>query len=163
MSVSIQLRTERDARKLKGKVRNARAQLNAFRISTLTDIGNRLVIPEIKKRMRAEKYPQRVIDNTFLAGVEIQERKYRLLIKSEFILESGFDLAAGFEFGTKASPGRFVPAIEARLIDPSHPSFGIHPGTKAHHIIEDTTDELKPKVQEEYKQRERTWLNQNFR
>lgn len=163
MSVSIQLRTERDARKLTGKARNARAQLNAFRMSTLLDIGNRMVIPEIKKRMRSKKYPQQIIDNTFLAGVELAERKYRLIIKSEFVLPNGYDLAAGFEFGTRPHIIEGFPLvfeIDGKTI---FTELVNHPGTQGSHIIEDTTDELKPKVQEEYKRRERTWMNQNFR
>lgn len=163
MSLRIVLRTERDATKLKGKTRNVRVQLNDFRLQTLTNIANSLVVPEIKKRMKAAKYPQDVIDNTVVDGIELSQKKWKIKIKSEHILENGFDLAAGFEFGTKESPGRFVPAIGKRLIDDSRPDFGTHPGMKANKIITDTLIELKTRVQGEYKRRERIWLNQNFR
>lgn len=163
MSLRLALNTERDITKLKGKTRTVRLQLMQFRLQTLIKIANELVIPEIKKRMRAEKYPKDVIENTFVDGVELSEKRYKIKIKSEVILDNGFDLAAGFEFGTKASPGRYVPAIEARLVDPDNPSFGMHPGTRAHKVIENTLKELKVRVQGEYKRRERIWLTQNFR
>ncbi len=163
MSVQIALNTERDVTKLKGKTRNVRLQLNDFRLQTLTSIANSFVIPEIKKRMKSAKYPQEVIDGTFVEGIELSQKKWKIKIKSEHILDSGYDLAASFEFGTKPSPGRYVPAIDARLTNPDNPSFGMHPGTKAHEIIKDTLLELKTRVQGEYKRREKIWLSQNFR
>ncbi len=43
---------------------------------------------------------------------------------------------AGFiHFGTRASGGRFVPALGKRLINPAHPSFGTHPGIKANPFL----------------------------
>lgn len=46
------------------------------------------------------------------------------------------------EFGTRPSPGRYVPAIEKRLVDPSHPSFGMHPGIKPLRLVSQTRDEM---------------------
>ena len=46
---------------------------------------------------------------------------------------------AGFvSHGTRPTPGRFVPAIERRLINSSLPSFGTHPGIAPNPYIENT-------------------------
>ncbi len=45
------------------------------------------------------------------------------------------DYAGFVHFGTRASGGRFVPALGKRLINPAHPSFGTHPGIKANPFL----------------------------
>ena len=45
--------------------------------------------------------------------------------------------------GTKPSPGRYVPAIGKRLVNPSLPHFGMHPGIKANPYIRETLDSTK--------------------
>jgi len=42
--------------------------------------------------------------------------------------------------GTRPSPGRYVPAIERRLVDPEHPSFGTHPGIAPNPFLEQAAD-----------------------
>ncbi|MGQ9640330.1 MAG: HK97 gp10 family phage protein [Candidatus Bathyarchaeia archaeon] len=38
--------------------------------------------------------------------------------------------------GIRPSPGRYVPAIERRLVNPQHPSFGMHPGIAPNPFVE---------------------------
>ena len=46
------------------------------------------------------------------------------------------------EFGTKPSPGRYVPAIGKRLVDASLPHFGMHPGIEGQRFVEKTREEM---------------------
>jgi len=56
---------------------------------------------------------------------------------------------AGFvEFGTRPSPGRYVPAIGKRLVNPALPHFGMHPGIRATHFVERTALAAEPQVAE---------------
>ena len=50
------------------------------------------------------------------------------------------DYARYVSGGTRPSPGRFVPAIGKRLINPNLPSFGMHPGIAPNRYIEETAD-----------------------
>ena len=47
------------------------------------------------------------------------------------------------EHGTRPSPGRYVPAIGKRLINPALPSFGMHPGIKPQPFVEPTRVEME--------------------
>jgi len=53
------------------------------------------------------------------------------------------DYAPYLEYGTRASPGRYVPAIGKRLVNPAHPSFGMHPGIKPQPFVEPTRVEME--------------------
>jgi len=56
---------------------------------------------------------------------------------------------AGFvEFGTRPSPGRYVPAIGKRLVNPALPHFGMHPGIRATHFVERTALAAEPQLAE---------------
>ena len=46
------------------------------------------------------------------------------------------------EYGTRASPGRYVPAIGKRLVDASLPYFGWHPGIEGQHFVDKTREEM---------------------
>lgn len=50
------------------------------------------------------------------------------------------------ERGTRASPGRYVPEIDARLVDPTHPSFGMHPGVPAQRPFEMARQDLESMI-----------------
>ena len=51
------------------------------------------------------------------------------------------------EFGTRASPGRYVPAIERRLVNPTLPHFGMHPGIRATHFVEQSALASEPQIE----------------
>ena len=51
------------------------------------------------------------------------------------------------EFGTRASPGRYVPAIGKRLVNPSLPHFGMHPGIRATHFVEQSALASEPQIE----------------
>ncbi|MEM3527884.1 MAG: HK97 gp10 family phage protein [Candidatus Bathyarchaeia archaeon] len=51
--------------------------------------------------------------------------------------------------GTKPSPGRYVPAISRRLVNPRHPSFGMHPGIAPNPFVERTFREVSQQVMDE--------------
>ena len=55
------------------------------------------------------------------------------------VVHVGSDLKqAGYvSMGTRPSPGRYVPAIDRRLVDPGHPSFGMHPGIRANPYVQE--------------------------
>jgi HK97 gp10 family phage protein len=48
--------------------------------------------------------------------------------------------------GTRPSPGRYVPAIKKRLVNPGHPSFGMHPGIAPNPFVERTFREVSQHV-----------------
>jgi len=54
------------------------------------------------------------------------------------------------EFGTRPSPGRYVPAIGKRLVNPALPHFGMHPGIKATHFVEKTALAVEPQLAEAF-------------
>ena len=58
--------------------------------------------------------------------------------------------SAAVEHGTRASPGRYVPKIDKRLVRTSkyNPSIGMHPGIKATHFFEKGVKDADPEVQE---------------
>jgi len=45
--------------------------------------------------------------------------------------------------GTKPSPGRYVPAIGKRLVNPKLPHFGMHPGIKENPYIKECLDSTR--------------------
>jgi len=45
--------------------------------------------------------------------------------------------------GTEPSPGRYVPAIQRRLITPTHPSFGTHPGIAPNQFLKEALEATK--------------------
>jgi len=53
------------------------------------------------------------------------------------------DYAPYLEYGTRPSPGRYVPAIGKRLVDASLPYFGMHPGIRGRHFVERTREEME--------------------
>jgi len=53
------------------------------------------------------------------------------------------DYAPHLEFGTRSSPGRYVPPIGKRLVNPAHPSFGMHPGISPRPFVEPTRVEME--------------------
>ena len=50
--------------------------------------------------------------------------------------------------GTRPSPGRYVPAIGKRLVNPTLPSFGMHPGVMGQHFVERAGDASQARITE---------------
>lgn len=50
--------------------------------------------------------------------------------------------------GTRPSPGRYVPTIGKRLVNPALPSFGMHPGIRGQHFVERAGDASQARIAE---------------
>ena len=53
------------------------------------------------------------------------------------------DYAPYLEYGTRPSPGRYVPAMGKRLVNPALPGFGMHPGISPRPFVEPTRAEME--------------------
>jgi hypothetical protein len=65
--------------------------------------------------------------------------------------------------GVPESPGRYVPAIDKRLVNPSkrNPTIGIHPGFDGRHFIDKMLDALKDEmVQITQQEIQRRWMKE---
>ena len=51
------------------------------------------------------------------------------------------------EHGTRPSPGRYVPAIGKKLVNPQLPHFGMHPGIRATHFVDRTASDAMLQLQ----------------
>ena len=51
------------------------------------------------------------------------------------------------EYGTRPSPGRYVPSIAKRLVNPSLPHFGMHPGIRPTHFVEEAALASEPRIE----------------
>lgn len=61
------------------------------------------------------------------------------------------DYAKAVQFGMPASPGRYVPAIKARLVDDSKRDIGMWPGFKGRHYMERIMAESKAPLADLFK------------
>lgn len=160
MSLTIK-GTQGNLDRRKRRIRQIKLQLADFRQTKIREIAEDFLLATIKERMQGALYPEIIIDNTIISDVVVGKSEFQITVTSEVILDNGFDLADGFENGTRPSPGRFVPAIEKRLISTDR-DIGIHPGTKGHKIIETTTREFENVITTEFKKEEKKWLMENL-
>lgn len=162
MSVNVKLKDAEGLEDFQKNLRTIMIQLQQFREIKIKEIAEKTLLAKIKERMIGALYPQGVIEGTFISSIDVTDEEFEVNVKSEFIVENGYNLADGFEFGTLPSPGRFVPAIEKRLVDKTR-DIGIHPGTKAHNIIKTTVAEFQNIIGIEYKKEEKIWLEENLK
>ena len=113
----ITLRTPQQIEQFRNKIPIVRIQLREFQNRTLLRLANEIILDEIQAQMRQHKFSRRIIDNTRITRVEHNARRIRVYIRSDYISESGFDVATAREKGTRdhwvepkvTAQGRYLP------------------------------------------------------
>lgn len=142
-------RLERRLKKLKA--------LMSQREGIARDVIYEITVNEIKARMYGAGYSIRIIDNVEVIDVWIGTKNINYAIFNELIVGEGFDIAVGMEDGIGAHDIFGNPVLvwqgQSFLGTPTtiFAAHVKHPGVEAHHIIRDTTMELKDEVQKRYK------------
>ena len=96
----LQLRSIEDVEKFRVKLQGIKIQLPGFKTFTVRQLSNDIILAEIHKRMKAENFSQKIITGTTVDKITITKKKARLIFRSEFFEEAGFDVALGREKGT---------------------------------------------------------------
>lgn len=147
--------------------RHIKQNYKPFLIAKATTLANQLILDEITNRMRQEKFSSKIIDRTYVKSVQfIDDYTLRINIVSDFVSESGFDVALAREFGTdnnKESHRHWVsPKVKKalswisqgkRMFSPGHYVKGI----KSLHIINNTIEEKKPVLIKALKKELQDW------
>ena len=124
------------------------------------------LIVDIERMRRAARFrwPNEVMDRAAnIMAEEIEEKapKGRTKRLSESVrVETAPDLrrvvvdspyGVHVNEGTGPSPGRYIPAIDRRLIDPRR-DIGIHPGVPATHFFDNAIELALPRIWQMYNQ-----------
>lgn len=127
------------------------------RVDIARDIINEITVNEIKARMWGAGYSIRIIDNVEVIDIWIGRKNLNYVIFNELIVGEGFDIAVGMEDGIGKHDifGNPVLVWQGQsIIGTPTTIFAAHvkhPGVEAHHIIRDTTMEMRDEVQKRYK------------
>lgn len=112
--------------------------------------------------MAAQGYHSKIIDGTFISDVIVTDTEFEIIVKSEAIVITGYDIAAGKEFGTREFD---VEGVLQVFEAPDGTVFTMkthHPAIPGTNLIKDTTAEFKPIIQNLYQTAEKLWLEANF-
>ena len=165
--------------RLKFQLESTSLQINDFAVRTLTELGNKMIIDVMHDQMRAANYSKKIIDRTFLAGVEIRNDRATLHIISDYTAENGFNVADAREKGTKKH--MIQPKIQAKSATagvssggPTVLSFILNgkrvfskghmvPGIKATHIVRDVIQLEEGNLEMEYRKKETIFLESQIK
>lgn len=138
---------------------------DAFLKAKGTELANKIVIDEIINRMISNGFSSKIWMNTVLKEVQIKSGKIKLIIKSEYTTESGFDVAVAREKGTKDHMirPRTAQALSwisqgVRLFSKGH----MVKGMKSLKIISKTTKEKTPELQKALNEEFDKWMTRIF-
>lgn len=161
---TIIIKNEKDAIDLESKMAQIQMQYIAFVVSTLTTLLNQIIIDKIQQKMRDAKVSAKVIDRTYLATTaERNGQTITFSIMSDYISDSGFDVARMIEYGRRAY---FVKPVRKKFL--SWIKNGTRFFSKGHkipqkaalHAIMDTIVSGQPKVQKELNKHTKAWLSE---
>lgn len=100
---SIIIKTEKDAQDIQSKVAQIQMEYISFVVSTLTTAINQIIVDPIQDKMRKAGVSEKVIDRTYLDVQAVKEENSIVFsIKSDYVSDSGFDVAKMIENGRKA-------------------------------------------------------------
>ena len=129
---------------------------DSFAINTATDLIRGNILEEMKRRMRQENYPENVVNDLILERVWLVGDIVKFRIFHEHLVDNGFDVAAGFEFGKKAfdTTGLHVFAGSQGTVFTQKTHHPAIPGTK---IIETVMMDKLDLVREEFQKAQKRW------
>lgn len=163
---SIIIKTEQDVQELDSKLAQVQLQYLPFVVSTLTTLINVYIVDPIHDTMRAANVSQKVIERTYLdVHAEANSETITFSIKSDYLSDTGFDVARMIEYGRRAY--LVVPKFKLFLSWISKKT-GKRILAKQSHIPEKPALKAifnaivmgQPKVQKELNKRTKTWLSE---
>ena len=99
MNIAQRRRKQLDDYKL--NLSHFKSGYNEFVRLKVTELANKHLIDPIISKMEDEGFSRNIWQNTILDSIELTPTKIKLIIRSEYFSESGFDVAVAREFGTK--------------------------------------------------------------
>ena len=162
-----------EADKMQFQIESAGALLASFAITTLTELANKFVIDVMHDKMRAANYSRKIIDRTYLAGIQLRGSEAFIHVTSDYTAENGFDVAQAREQGTKKhriEPKNSRKSSVAGLSDgPQALAFIVNgklvfsmghdvSGIKASHIVRDTIIRQASVVEEKFHVRQAKFI-----
>lgn len=97
----LKLKSIEDVDNFRTRLQGVKIQLPGFKAFTVRQLSNDIILTEIHKRMKAEGFSQKIITGTTVDKIRVTKKRARLIFRSEFFEEAGFDVALGREKGTK--------------------------------------------------------------
>ena len=173
MQLKLKFDSIEDIKEFSSKTQRLKLQLLQFQAKTINDIAISLTLKRIHDKMRAAGFSQKIIDGTVLASIEIRgPKKVRLIFKSEYFSETGFDVAVAREEGTEdhfiepiSNLSPFIDKPEALHGGDKWPFFSKGhdvSGIVALFIVKTTVKETEEPFQDEYRRRLINWYAANL-
>lgn len=126
---------------------------------------NELVIDEIQRKMRENKFSQKIWMGTKIISSRIENNQAIITIQNYYFSESGFDVAVAREYGTKDHWVRPTVKLALSWIQQGRRLFSkghIVSGIKSLHIIRDVIKEQMPEVKRRIDQDFEEWRDSTF-
>lgn len=131
-------------------------QYRSFAKSKVTELANKIVLDEIHSTMRTKGFSEKIIENTFVKSVDVQDEIIDIEILSDYESESGFDISTAVEEGTRdhfirPSNGKVLSWIQngKRIFSRGHKVSGIKPEKIIEKTIKQKSRQLKSEWEKE--------------
>lgn len=157
-----------DIRERKFRLAQIKLQYSGWAVFTLSRLINEFIIDEIQKKMEQANYSKKIIERTYLSKKIEGKGKTAVLtfhVMSDYISESGFPVAIMMEKGRKSyivKPHENRPNPHLKFIKDGKVNFRKSvkiPKKEGTFIIRNTIHANKEKIQEAFRQSEKTWMN----
>lgn len=165
MQLKLKFESIEDIKEFSSKTQRLKLQLLQFQAKTINEIAINLTLARIHNKMRAAGFSQKIINGTVLASIEIRgSKKVRLIFKSEYFSETGFDVALAREEGTD---DHFIKPVFKKALHGGDdwPFFSKGhevSGIVALFIMKTTVKETEEPFQDEYRRRLMNWYAANL-
>ena len=102
MKLKLKVESREDLNTLRRKIPALKIQLLQWQAITIRSLVNEEFIDIIQQKMENYGFSKKIIDNTYIDTIDfLSESKIRIVIKSDYVAEDGWDAALHREKGTK--------------------------------------------------------------
>ena len=155
----MKLETKEDLNKLDRALTRLQREREPFAIKTATELIKGNILEEMKRRMRQANYPENVVNELIIERVWVVGDKVKFRIFHEHLVNTGFDVAAGFQFGIKAYKTEGKLHVFEGNAGTVFTQKTVHPAIPGTRIIEDVMRDNLDSVREEFMKAQKRWQN----